>query len=287
MPSDIAARAAGKAAARRDPSTADLNAALARMAGQYQAAMPRGMEAAQLVRDAMTCVRQTPKLAVCDQISVLGAFMSCAQLGLRPGVLGQAWVLPYWDKQTQGHRAQLIVGYQGLIELAYRTDRIGSISPRLVYEGDEYRLVYGLHEDLVHVPSPDRQDGDPIAAYCVVRTQGGGTIFEAMSWAQILVHRDRYAPRGKAGHIVGPWATNLAEMGLKTTVKRALRWAPKTVELASALQADGSIRMSLDQDALTELRPVLDDDGPRAITADDGSMVDEATGEVLVPDEAQ
>ena len=59
--------------------------------------MPKGVEAAQLVRDALTAVRTNPKLAECEPNSVLGSLMTCAQLGLRPGVLGHAWLLPFWD----------------------------------------------------------------------------------------------------------------------------------------------------------------------------------------------
>lgn len=279
MPSDLATRATQKAVARQDPNAATLQNALQAMQTQFQMAMPTGMEATRLVRDAMTCIRNTPELARCDQLSVIGAFMSAAQLGLRPGVLGQAWVLPYWDKRSGGHRAQLIVGYQGLIELAYRTGQIASISPRIVYQNDAYVVEYGLDERIVHKPCLDGPRGPVVAYYCVIRTSSGGVIFEHMSVPDAETHRDRFAPRAKAGNVVGPWGSDFDAMALKTVVKKALRWAPKTTELAQALAADGAVRINADLTGLEDLTGDTYEDRGVVLT-DDGEHVDTATGEV-------
>ncbi len=83
------------------------------MEGQFQAAMPKGAEATQLIRDALTAMRMTKNLSRAEETSVLGALMTCAQLGLRPGVLGHAWLLPFWDGKNRGYKAQLVIGYQG------------------------------------------------------------------------------------------------------------------------------------------------------------------------------
>src|SRR5438105_2203656 len=87
----------GGEVATRDQQPATLAQQIRGMEEQFKLAMPRGMEAAQLIRDALTAVRTTNNLAKCEATSVLGALMTCAQLGLRPGVLGHAWVLPFWD----------------------------------------------------------------------------------------------------------------------------------------------------------------------------------------------
>ena len=97
-------------ATQKQPSLANQ---IQSMEKQFALAMPKGMEAQQLVRDALTCLRQTPDLALCTPASVLGSLMTCAQLGLRPGVLGHAYLLPFYDKRAGGKVAQLVVGYQG------------------------------------------------------------------------------------------------------------------------------------------------------------------------------
>ena len=124
------------------------------MEDQFAMAAPRGIEAKQLVRDALTALRQNPELAECDPQSVLGGLMTMAQLGLRVGVLGHGWLLPFRDWKTKQKKAQLVIGYQGLVELAYRSNKIKSLSARTVHANDHFRIEYGIDETLEHRPRP-------------------------------------------------------------------------------------------------------------------------------------
>ncbi|MGH3521458.1 MAG: recombinase RecT, partial [Mycobacterium sp.] len=83
----------------------------------FQLAMPAG-DANQLIRDALNCFRTTPRLLECEQATILGGLMTCAQLNLRPGVngLGQAWLVPFRNGKAsrrlerEVYEAQLIIG---------------------------------------------------------------------------------------------------------------------------------------------------------------------------------
>ncbi|RZQ59811.1 recombinase RecT [Amycolatopsis suaedae] len=263
---------------------------------QFQLAMPRGAEAAQLVRDALTCLRTTPKLTMCDPDSVLGGLMTCAQLGLRPGVLGHAWLLPFWDKnlvwtdengrtRRGGHRAQLIIGYQGYRELAQRTGQIATLTGRVVHEHDQFDLEYGLADNIVHRPRLDGPRGEAVGYYAVVKYTSGGYNLWHLSKAEAEEHRDRFAmARNKAGEVVGPWRDNFDEMAVKTAFLRLARWMPKSTELASAIEADGSVRVDLTPDNLDAMLHAEHPE-PDAI---DGEVVDEqgqADGDPLRPDD--
>ena len=81
-----------------------LSQQIVRMEDQFAMAAPRGIEAKQLVRDALTALRQNPELAECDPQSVLGGLMTMAQLRLRVGVLGHGWLLPFRDWKTKRRR---------------------------------------------------------------------------------------------------------------------------------------------------------------------------------------
>jgi recombination protein RecT len=235
------------------------------MQDQFAMAMPRGKEAAQLVRDALTCLRMTPKLAECEPTSVLGALMTCAQLGLRPGVLGHAWLLPFWDSRLVvgkdgrgnprygGHRAQLVIGYQGLVELAHRSGQITSLVARTVHANDTFDVSYGLDDQLTHKPVLRGERGEPVAYYAVAKFTTGGHVFFVMGYDEMESYRDRYAmARNKKGEIVGPWRDQFEGMALKTTIRQLAKWLPKSTEFASAIEADGSVRLDLtpDPDAL-------------------------------------
>jgi recombination protein RecT len=250
------------------------------MQDQFALAMPRGMEAAQLVRDAITALRTTRNLSACDRASVLGGLMTCAQLGLRPGVLGHAWLLPFWDKnlptvvdgknRTGGYRAQLIIGYQGYRELGHRSGLIDTLIGRTVHKNDMFDIDYGLADNLIHKPRLDGDRGDPVGYYAIVKYTSGGHAFWHMSKAEVELHRDRFAmAKTRDGKIVGPWRDNFDEMAVKTAFLRLAKWMPKSTEMAAAIEADETVRVDLspDSDAL------LHGEHPDI----DGELVDDTT----------
>lgn len=231
-----------------------------RMQVEYQRAMPKGAEAVHLVRDALTCLRTINKLDQCEAPSVLGALMTCAQLGLRPGVLGQAWPVPFWDKKAGpkdprtdkpkgAYRAQLVIGYQGLVELAHRSGRVASLIARTVYASDVFEVDYGLSDNLIHKPNLNGNRGEPIAYYAIVKFTNGGHAFYVMSHPEMLAYRDQYAStKGEYG-VFGPWKDHFEAMAHKTCVRQLAKWMPKSAELASALAADEGIRVDLNPEA--------------------------------------
>lgn len=227
-----------------DVATNTVAAQIRRMQSEFQVAMPRGMEADQLVRDALTAIRMTPKLAECEVQSVLGALMTCAQLGLRVGVLGQAWPIPFWDKNARMHKAQLIIGYQGYSELAHRSPKVMSFIPRVVYANDEFDVDYGVQGTLVHKPARGVR-GDAIGFHSIARYDNGGYDFLFMSAEEMAEHRDKFAMQKKNGVITGPWVDHFASMGQKTTQRLLAKFIPKSPELAIARVVDGGLRIDL------------------------------------------
>lgn len=242
---------AGAALARRaengvEPAAATLADYIRDMEAQFKLAMPRGMEASQLVRDALTALRMTPKLAECERASVLGSLMTCAQLGLRPGVLGHAWLLPFWDRKLRGHKAQLVLGYQGLAELAYRSGRVASVIARTVYANEEFDVDYGLSDKLVHKPNLFADRGDPIAYYAIVKLVNGGHAFYVLSHRDAQVYRDEHATaRTREGKVFGPWVDHFEAMAQKTAFRQLAKWMPKSTELAVALAVDEGVRVDV------------------------------------------
>lgn len=216
------------------------------MQSQYQLAMPRGAEATQLVRDALTAVRVNPKLGECEPASVLGSLMTCAQLGLRPGVLGHAWLLPFWDNKSRSNKAQLVIGYQGMIDLAMRSGRIASLIARTVFANDEFDVDYGLADSLVHKPNLFEDRGEPIAFYAIAKFTSGGHAFIVMTLREMVTYRDKHAKaRTKEGRIFGPWVDNFEGMAHKTCIRQLAKYMPKSTDLGVAMAADEGIRVDL------------------------------------------
>lgn len=252
MANNLAQRATAKAGAPATQNT--LSTQVRNMESQFALAMPKGAEAAQLVRDALTLLRATPKLNECDSASVLGGLMTFAQLGLRPGsALGHAYLLPMWNGRARRMEATPVIGYQGLIELAHRSGQIKSISSRVVYANDDFDIEYGLNDNLIHRPALNGDRGEPIAYYAVAKYVNGGYNFEVLSHTEMEQHRDRFAlAKNKQGVVVGPWKDNFDEMAKKTMIRKLAKVMPRATDLATALAADERVRVDLAPDSLGE-----------------------------------
>ncbi len=253
-------------AAQRNPEARPqlaLRDQLTSMADQYQLAMPKGLDASQLVRDALTCLSSTPKLAECDAKSVLGGLMTCAQLGLRPAVLGHAWLLPMWNKQTRGQSATLVIGYQGYLELIHRSGKVTKVTARKIREYDDYDVEYGDSEHLYHKPKLFGDKGQVIAYYATARFPSGDSTFSIMSKEDAEEHRDKFAmAKNKAGDVLGPWRDNFDAMALKTTVLKLSKYLPKSAEFQNAVLVDGSVRTNTEPKApVVEVSQVIEPDG--------------------------
>lgn len=279
----VANRPRGEVANREEAARKDLIANVRNMESQFALAMPRGAEAAQLVRDLITCINANPKLAQCSQLTVLGAAMTMAQLGLRPGTpLGHGWILPFWNGRAKRFDAQLVIGYQGLVELAHRSGKVKSLVARTVHANDEYEVELGLDERLVHRPA-NGDRGDIVGFYAVVKLTTGGHAFETMTVAEVEAHRDQFAmAKTKDGKIVGPWRDNFEAMAQKTVVRKLAKWMPKGTDLSVAIAADETVRLDTTPSPLAlSAAPVEHDDVVDAEAVDEPPAgVDPATGEV-------
>lgn len=253
------------------------------MQPQFQLAMPRGAEAQQLVRDALTALRTIKHLDRCDPASVLGSLMTCAQLGLRVGVLGQAWPIPFkkWDAAAKVERwnAQLIIGYQGYSELAHRNPKVLSFSPRAVHENDEFDVDYGVAGTLVHKPAKGPR-GEVIGFHSIAKYDNKGYDFLFMSREEMEEHRDKFAmTRRKDGEVFGVWKDHFVAMGMKTTQRLLAKHIPKSPDLAVATFVDGGLRIDLNPRVPAEevTRQITDDDVLQGDVVEDGPAAADPT----------
>lgn len=278
MARDLAQRAAAQANTPTEEQKT-LGQQVLQMQHQFQLAMPKGAEAGQLVRDALTCLRGTPKLATCYAPSVLGGLMTCAQLGLRPGVggLGHAWLLPMWNTRERRFDATLIIGYRGYTELAHRHESVVSIASRVVYSNDVFDLAFNLTGDVLsHRPALDGPRGDVRLFYAYAQLKGGHALTEPWSLAEMQTHRDRFAMAKKDGTVIGPWRDHFVEMARKTMVRNPLlKMMPLSTDLAIAATVDDGVRLDITPDSdpadVTTHLPgeVEPDDDPAAIESGD------------------
>lgn len=241
--------------------------------GELARALPENIITPErFTRVALTALRKTPKLAECDQTSVLGSLVTAAQLGLEVNTpLGQASLVPFKDKQSGRLMCELIIEYRGFITLGYRSEMLKKVIARTVFEHDDFDLEYGLDEKLYHKPLLIGDRGRPIGYYGMIESTAGGIVFVYMSREDVEKHRQKYSksPNGPG------WQNSFDSMAWKTCLRQLFRFMPTSVELARAAAVDGQAITSLP--APEDMPDVID---AEAID-DDGPEVDPDTGEVI------
>jgi recombination protein RecT len=242
------ARATGTAVATTAKDS--VAAMLEKMKPQMALALPKHINAERMARIVLTEIRRVPKLGDCGRDSLLGAVMTCSQLGLEPGNgLGHAYLLPF-DKrakvgnqwQTVGTDCQLIIGYRGMIDLARRSGQIVSLSARAVCEKDMFNYRFGLDETIEHVPA-DGERGNLTHVYAVAKLKDGGVQFEVLSRAEI--EKVRAGSKAKDN---GPWVTHFEEMAKKTAIRRLFKYLPVSIEMQRAVTIDEQGEAGIRQD---------------------------------------
>jgi recombination protein RecT len=198
--------------------------------------LPKHVSPATLTRIAITEIRTNPKLLDCSLVSLAGAVMKSAQLGLQLGLLGHCYLVPY------GTEATFILGYKGMINLARRSGEIKEIYAVCVYETDQFDIEYGLNRVIKHVPNFENQ-GAFKGAYAVAHFTNGGYHFEYLPNIEIQKRRKR----SKAANN-GPWVTDFEEMAKKTVIRYMFDYLPVSVDIMSAVHTDESTTKEITND---------------------------------------
>lgn len=242
-------------------------------ANRIQAAAPRHFNSERLLRTMVQATQKTPKLLQVNPMSMLGACITLAALGLEPNTpLQHAHLIPFevnkYDKEKREWiydrtDVQVIIGYPGYIDLIFRGDKVKSLHCDVFYADEEtsgaFSYSHGSKKHLHHKPSGTERpaDEEPAGAYMYAELANGGEEFTVMRLADL--HRIRAKSQGfKAAmaardsavkynkdpmkekrYTDAPWIGNKEEMYKKTVLRNGQKWLPKSVELAAALTIDG------------------------------------------------
>ena len=157
------------------------------------------------------------------------AMYNVAALGLSLNSnLGLAYLVPRMGKII------VDISYRGLIALGVECGAIKWSKAELVYEQDDF-VYRGPACVPDHQCDPFVDDrGNLRGGYCIAELVAGGVLVEAMSKADMdkIKHSSEAFKKG-----YGPWIEWESQMQLKSIVKRAYKWWPKsTPRMARAIQ---------------------------------------------------
>lgn len=267
-----------KQSQQQDNSFAGL---IKRCAPQLQAVMPKGFTPERLTQLAIATYKQTPKLAECSIQSILACCMKCAELGVEPNdIMGNAYVLPYYNNKTKRMEAQFQLGKNGMLELVRRSKQVKTIRTQCVYEGDDFEYwedETGVHFSFKPNLDADHDDKNLKLVYLSCHLKDGGFVFLQMSKKEV----DSIKERSKTSKF-GPWVTDCAAMAEKTVIRRAFNRGllPRSVEQAGIVAADDSTPIVLAEDGTRIFEDPLapePTDVPANVDAETGEIIEEVS----------
>ncbi|CBZ04168.1 recombinase RecT [Clostridium botulinum] len=218
-----------------------MKSALEKMLPEIKKAVGKTMTPERFSRIALSLFNGNPQFWEADTTSFLSALMQSAQCGLEPNtVLGEAYVIPYKNNKQGITEVNFQVGYKGILKMAFNTGEYEAIYAHEVRKGDEFEYEYGLHKTLVHKPA-DIPSDEVTHYYAVYKLKNGG--FDFVVWSRERVeHHARefsknYTYKGNVNKN-SVWFKNFDSMAKKTVLLDVLKYAPKSVEMAKALDLD-------------------------------------------------
>jgi recombination protein RecT len=193
-------------------------------------ALPKHLNADRMARVALTAFRQNPKLDECTPESVFASIIIGSQLGLEPGILGQAYLVPYKGE------CQFIPGWQGYVDLVSRAGR-ASVWTGAIYAGDEFDYELGDRPFLKHKPCGENDPAKLQYTYSVGRIKNSEwPVIEVWQRRKVEQHRDRFNKVGARHYSFA----NFEMYGRKVPLLQVLKYMPKSIEMQQAYELDNA-----------------------------------------------
>jgi recombination protein RecT len=223
-----AATAPGTSVAKRTEVPKTFPAFLEAYKSEISRALPKHLNAERMARIALTEFRKSPNLGNCTPKSVFASVLMGAQLGLEPGIMGQAYLIPY------GKECQFVPGWQGLADIVSRSGR-ASVWTGAVFTGDEFDYALGDQPYVRHRPMGEDDPTKLTHVYAIGRINGSSwPVIEVWTALKILKHRDRFNRVGKRHYSY----EHFEMYGRKVALLQVLKYMPKSVELATAVSLE-------------------------------------------------
>lgn len=181
-------------------------------------------------------VLQNIQLQECTVNSLIRESCKAASLDLDIDLRGLAYLVPFKNKGTM--EAQLIIGYKGLMELAYRSGKVKSITAEVIRESEKGQITITRKDGQMHIEHPwgwAQPTGDIVAAYAVAEVEGYGPMTRILRKEEIESYRNKSKAKDGFG-----WKDNYEAMCKKTAIRRLADFLPKSIlkEFSEAVAQD-------------------------------------------------
>ena len=185
---------------------------------------------------------QSSMLAEAEPSSIIGSALTAATLNLPlNNSIGQAYIVPFKTKEDGRYvtKAQFILGYKGLKQLAVRSGQFKEMYAKPVYKGQKIEddSFLGFRFDW-----SNKESEEVIGYASYFKLINGFESMYFMSTSEMEKHAKKYSQvYKKSGK--GLWADDKQKMSLKTVAKLHLNSgeAPLSIDMQSAIERDQSV----------------------------------------------
>lgn len=187
--------------------------------------------------------KEATNLLLADAGSVIQACIDACTAGVLPDGKRGAIVIYNTNVAQRGEqkrwikRAQFLVMYEGMLQIAYASGNFQSIAAQVVYETDEWDYELGISPWIKHKPGPrpPRPEGPPyavVAAYAVAKTVNGGVFVEVFEPEDI--RKVMAVSRATSGP-AKDWPEQMARKG---PLRRLWKFLPRDSRMDRVLEVD-------------------------------------------------
>ena len=202
-----------------------------------------GKDSAKFISSIISAVQATPALQNCDNSSIVSAALLGQSLNLSPSPqLANFYMVPY------GNKAQFILGWKGMVQLAIRSGYYKRINVLPIKEGELIRFD-PLEEEIEVklIEEEEVRENTPTIGYYATFTYLNG-FKKAIYWskAKMEAHALRYSQgyksdkKNKTEYTF--WSKDFDSMAMKTMIRQLIgKWGIMSSELQTAYTADEAV----------------------------------------------
>jgi recombination protein RecT len=213
-----------------------------RLTPEFAKLLGNRMDPVRFARIAYSQVKLNDKLAN-DMPGLLTCIAIAATLRLEPGVLGQAYFVPYNTKN--GWRNQFITGWAGHVDLVTRANK-ATVRTLAVREGDDFDYDLGSKPKVHFKPNLDGDEDRPLLATVSIGHIVGMDDYpqiEVWGFDKLRKHLDRYNKVGDRHYALAngkklETSHNFEMYARKVPLLQVVKYLPKSVEWQAAAALD-------------------------------------------------
>lgn len=184
-----------------------------------------------------------------DPLTVIEAMRDSATMGLElNGVMGEGYLVPYWNSRRSVYETRFQPGYRGLLKLIRRSGQVLDIAADVVYEGDAFEYETGSDAYVRHRPAW-RDRGGRLGTYAYAKLPGGITRVLILTEAEAEMVR-----KASKAADEGPWVEWPDEMRKKTAIRRLAKTLPQDPLVERALEVENRAEQAYAAPPATERR---------------------------------